>query len=202
MPTDHLAPRCVVAIGASAGGVQALRTTIGALPADLPAAVLIVLHLDPRGTSVLPALLASTTSLRVGDVRQEGLVEAGTIYVAAPDRHLVVQDRRIHLGASAPVHHVRPSVDRLFESVALGWGGAAIGVVLTGTGSDGAAGITAIKRSGGFAIVQDPLDAQYPGMPQAAIATGLVDAVLRLDAIGAAVARAAAVAAAAAGQVA
>lgn len=176
--------------------MQALRTIIAALPADLQAAVFVVLHLDPNGRSLLPRLLAAATALRVRDVRDEGLVEGGTVYVAVPDRHLLVSDGRVRLAVSEPVHHVRPSVDRLFESVALAWLTAAVGVVLTGTGSDGASGIAAIKRGGGCTIVQDPSDAEYPSMPRAAIATGFVDAVLPLAAIGPAVAKAVALAAA------
>jgi two-component system chemotaxis response regulator CheB len=196
MPADKQAPACAVAIGASAGGVQALRTIIAALPADLPAAVFVVLHLDPKARSLLPMLLAAVTPLPVRDVRDEGLIESGTIYVAVPDRHLLVADGRVRLTVSEPVHHVRPSVDRLFESVALSWLAAAVGVVLTGTGSDGASGIAAIKHGGGCTIVQDPRDAEYPSMPRAAIATGFVDSVLPLVAIGPAVIRAATVAAA------
>ena len=181
---------CAVAIGASAGGVQALRTIIAALPVDLRAAVFVVLHLDPNGRSLLPTLLASQTSLRVCDVRDEGLVESGTIYVAVPDRHLLVSDGRVRLTRSERVHRARPSVDCLFESVALGWLTAAVGVVLTGNGSDGASGIAAIKHAGGRTIVQDPADAVFPSMPRAAIATGLVDSVLPLVDIAPAVARA------------
>ncbi len=196
MPADKQAPPCAVAIGASAGGVQALRTIIAALPADLPAAVFVVLHLDPHGRSVLPTLLAAATPLRMRDVRDESFIESGTIYVAVPDRHLLVADGRVRLTVSEPVHHVRPSVDRLFESVALSWLTGAVGVVLTGNGSDGASGIAAIKQGGGCTIVQDPRDAEYPSMPRAAIATGFVDSVLPLAAIAPAVTRAAAVAAA------
>lgn len=179
-----------MAIGASAGGVQALRTIIAALPADLRAAVFVVLHLDPNARSLLPTLLAATTSLRVRDVRDEGLVESATIYVAVPDRHLLVADGRVRLSLSERVHHARPSIDCLFESVALGWLTAAVGVVLTGNGSDGASGIAAIKHAGGRTIVQDPANAEFPSMPRAAIATGLIDSVLPLVAIGPAVARA------------
>lgn len=196
MPADKQAPPCAVAIGASAGGVQALRTIIAALPADLPAAVFVVLHLDPHGRSVLPTLLAAATPLRMRDVRDESFIESGTIYVAVPDRHLLVADGRVRLTVSEPVHHVRPSVDRLFESVALSWLTGAVGVVLTGNGSDGASGIAAIKQGGGCTIVQDPRDAEYASMPRAAIATGFVDSVLPLAAIAPAVTRAAAVAAA------
>jgi two-component system, chemotaxis family, protein-glutamate methylesterase/glutaminase len=196
MPTDNQVPSCAVAIGASAGGVQALRTIIGALPADLPAAVFVVLHLDPNGRSLLPMLLAASTALRVPPVFDDGPVESGNIYVAVPDRHLLVADGRVRLEVSAPVHFVRPSVDRLFESVALSWLTAAVGVVLTGNGVDGASGIAAIKHRGGSTIVQDPGDADFPSMPRAAIATGSVDSVLPLAAIAPAVARAVAVAAA------
>src|SRR4051812_48592509 len=185
MPTDKYAPAsCAVAIGASAGGVQALRLLIGALPADLAAAVFVVIHLDPNGRSLLPMLLASTTALRVPEVRDESVVEAGSVYIAVPDRHLVVVDGHVRLRLSPPVHHVRPSIDCLFESVAIGWLTAAVGVVLTGNGSDGASGIAAIKRGGGSTIVQDPGDADFPSMPRAAIATGLVDSVLPLAGIG------------------
>ena len=190
--TDAHPCRCAVALGASAGGVQALRVVVAALPKDLPAAVLIVLHLDPRARSLLPALLRAVSAVPVRDVRDESQVEAGRIYVGVPDRHLFVADGRIRLGLSAPLHHVRPSVDALFESVALGWSRAAVGVILTGSGSDGASGLTAIKARGGSTIVQDPGDAEFPGMPRAAIATGLADMILPLDAIGPAIVRLAA----------
>ena len=191
----HAAP-CAVAIGASAGGVKALRTIIAALPADLPAAVFVVLHLDPNGRSLLPTLLAADTSLRVRDVLDAGAIERGTVYVAIPDRHLLVSDGRLRLTVSEPVHHVRPSVDRLFESIALNWLTAAVGVILTGTGADGASGIAAIKQGGGHTIAQDPSEAEYSSMPRAAIATGSVDAVLPLHSIAPAIARAAALVAA------
>jgi two-component system, chemotaxis family, protein-glutamate methylesterase/glutaminase len=191
MRNDERGACCAVAIGASAGGVQALRTLLAALPADLPAAVLVVLHLDPRTRSVLPAILKAVTPLRVGDVHEDSMVERGTVYVAIPDRHLLVVNGCTRLGESAPVRFARPSVDVLFESVALGWSGAAIGVLLTGTGVDGAAGMSFVKRAGGCTIVQDPHDAEYGGMPQAAIDTGLIDAVLPLAAIAPAIVRAA-----------
>jgi two-component system, chemotaxis family, protein-glutamate methylesterase/glutaminase len=196
MPDERLGPCCAVAIGASAGGVQALRTVVAALPVDLPAAVFIVLHLDPRGPSRLPALLAAVTSLRVRDVRREPRVDAGSLYVAVPDHHLVVSDGGVRLDTSPPVHHMRPSVDRLFESVALVWAAGAVGVVLTGNGVDGASGVSAIKGGGGRTFAQDPAGARYPGMPRAAIATGHVDAVLPLVDIGPAIVQAVAVVAA------
>lgn len=194
MPTDNLSVLCAVAIGASAGGVRALRTLVAALPAELPAPVFVVLHLDPHARSLLPSLLAAATSLRVRDVRDEGLIERGTVYVAVPDHHLLVSNGRLRLSVSARVHYARPSVDRLFESVACNWPTASIGVVLTGNGSDGASGIAAIKQGGGYTIVQEPTEAESPSMPKAAIATGFVDSVLPLVAIAPAVARAVALA--------
>lgn len=198
MSPEKATPPCAVAIGASAGGVRALRTIISALPANLHAAVFVVLHLDPNGRSLLPMLLAAVTPLHVRDVREEGRVETGMIYVAIPNHHLIVADGRVRLAVSEPVHYVRPSVDRLFESIAFGWLGAAVGVVLTGNGCDGASGIAAIKHGGGRTIVQDPGEAEFPSMPRAAIATGSVDSVLPLVAIAPEVVRA--VAAAAAGR--
>ncbi len=167
---------------------------MAALPADLAASVFVVLHLDPHARSVLPTLVAAATALRVRDVRDESLVETGTIYVAVPDRHLVVLDGRVRLVVSAPVHYVRPAVDCLFESVARSWQTAAVGVVLTGNGVDGAAGIAAIKRAGGSTIAEDPGAAEFPGMPRAAIATGFVDSVLPLMEIASAITRAVAAA--------
>ena len=194
LPSSKHAPPCGVAIGASAGGVQALRTIFSRLPGDLPAAVFVVLHLDPHGRSLLPALLEAATPLRVHDVRDEGFVERGTVYVAVPDRHLVVIDGRVRLAVSAPVHHARPAIDCLFESVARSWRSAAVGVILTGNGSDGASGIAAIKQAGGGTIAQDPREAEFPGMPRAAIATGCIDSVLPLLDIAPAVTHAVAVA--------
>jgi two-component system chemotaxis response regulator CheB len=182
--------RCAVAVGASAGGVPVLRELVAALPADLPAAVLVVLHLDPRARSLLPALLRTATALRVVDVRDEAVVEAGAVYVGIPDRHLFVAEGRIRLGISEPVHHFRPSIDYLFESVAAAWRRAAIGVILTGNGSDGARGIVAVKEAGGATFAQDPREAPFPGMPQAAIATGHVDSILSVVALGEAITRA------------
>jgi two-component system, chemotaxis family, protein-glutamate methylesterase/glutaminase len=189
-------PLCGVAIGASAGGLHAVKTIIGALPADLAAAVFVVLHLDPHGRSLLPTLLAAATALRSRDVRDGGLVETGTIYVAVPDRHLIVLDGHVRLVVSDPVHYARPAIDCLFESVARSWQTAAVGVVLTGNGIDGAAGIAAIKRAGGATIAQDPIDAEFPRMPCAAIATGFVDSVLPLARIASAITGAVAVASA------
>jgi two-component system chemotaxis response regulator CheB len=178
----------VVAIGASAGGVEALHVVVNSLPAGLPAAVLIVQHMDPRHKSMLAALLQRYSSLTVKQAVSGEEVCPGTVYIAQPDAHLVVRDGRLVLTDTPLVHFSRPSIDLLFESVADAYGDRAIAVVLSGSGVDGAAGIRAVKAKGGTTIVQDPATAAHPGMPQAARATGCADVVLPLVEVGAAIA--------------
>ena len=173
----------VIAIGASAGGVQALHVVIPALPEGLPAAVLVVLHLDPRHESLLPTLLRRHAHLAVKAAVHGDRIEAGTVYLAPADMHLLVALDRIELSHSRLVHFTRPSVDLLFESVAGAYGPRAIGVILTGTGMDGATGIRAIKRQGGRTLVEEPDTAAHSGMPKAALDTGCVDQRLPLDRI-------------------
>jgi chemotaxis response regulator CheB len=170
----------VVAIGASAGGVPALQTVLAALPGDLGAAVLVVLHLHPSMPSRLAWLLGRHSALPVRTAEAGDLIAGGTVYVAVPDLHLMIDDARVRLVPSAPVHHVRPSIDLLFASLARGYGAEATVVVLTGTGLDGAAGVVAVKAAGGTTIAQDPGEAAFPGMPAAAVATGCVDHVVPL----------------------
>lgn len=122
--------------------------------------------------------------MRVVEAADGGKIEQGTIYMAPPDKHMLVEQNLIRLTTSELVHFVRPSVDLLFESVAASYRGRVIGVILTGSGTDGAMGIRAIKEKGGFTIAQDPEDSESTGMPTAAIATGMVDLVLKLEAIG------------------
>lgn len=174
----------IVAIGASAGGLRALLSVLSAFPADLPAAVLVVQHLDPRYPSHMAEILARRSPMRVVEAADGGKIEQGTIYMAPPDKHMLVEQNLIRLTTSELVHFVRPSVDLLFESVAASYRGRVIGVILTGSGTDGAMGIRAIKEKGGFTIAQDPEDSESTGMPTAAIATGMVDLVLKLEAIG------------------
>jgi two-component system, chemotaxis family, protein-glutamate methylesterase/glutaminase len=176
----------IVAIGASAGGVEALDVVVRALPETFYPAVLIVQHLDPRRHSQLPYLLGRHARLPVKPASHDDPIVAGTIYVAPPDVHLLVAHGQIELSRSKLVHFTRPSVDLLFESVAGEYGPRSIGVVLTGTGVDGATGVRALKGVGGTTIAQDPSGAAHRGMPQAACATGCVDFVLPLSRIGAA----------------
>lgn len=174
----------VVALASSAGGIGALIRLLGDLPATLPVPVLLVQHLDPRHKTVLAELLSRRTELRVQLAEAGDRIEPGTVYVAPPNHHLLV-DRPgvLTLSSSELVHFLRPSADLLFESVASTYGARAIACVLTGTGSDGAKGVSAVKSGGGTVIAQDPAEAEFSGMPTAAVATGTVDLILPLGEI-------------------
>jgi two-component system, chemotaxis family, protein-glutamate methylesterase/glutaminase len=183
---DSAAP-CAVAIGASAGGLPALGRVLKGLPADLPAAVVVVLHLSRQSPSLLPQLLARIVRLPVRAAIEGARLDVGSVYIAVPDLHFVTPDRHVHLSDLPLQNFTRPSVDALFESVALAWGRSSIGVVLTGSGSDGALGLAAIKRAGGTTIVQDPREAFFDAMPRAALMTGCVDYTLPLSAVAPAI---------------
>lgn len=195
MTAESLSVR-VAAIGASAGGVTALQTVVAALPRDFAAAVLVVLHLHPATPSRLAWLLGRHSALPVQSAAEGSVIAAGTVYVAVPDLHLMLDGRRIRLVPSERVHHVRPSIDLLFASLARSCGAGATVAVLTGTGLDGAAGVVAVKAAGGTTVVQDPAEAAFPGMPAAALATGCVDHVVPLAGIAPLLARLAGAAAA------
>ncbi len=178
-------PQCgIVAMAASAGGLAALGTVLGGLPADFPAPVVVVQHLDPRHHSLIAEILDKRTPLDVEEVRDGEKLQAGRVYTAKPDRHLLVNpDGTVSLTQSELVHFVRPSADLLFESVAASYRDRAIAVVLTGSGSDGSMGVKAIKTTGGTVIVQDQQTSEFYGMPGAAIETGSVDFILPVDEI-------------------
>ncbi len=177
----------VVALAASAGGLTAISRILSALPADFPAAIVIVQHLDPRHRSLMASILSRRTSLQVKQAEEGDSLSPATVYIAPPNRHLLVNpDGTLSLSQSELVHFVRPSADLLFESVAASYQHCAIAVVLTGTGSDGAMGVQAIKKMGGTVICQDEESAEFFGMPSAAIQTGDVDFVLSLDEISSA----------------
>jgi two-component system, chemotaxis family, protein-glutamate methylesterase/glutaminase len=175
----------VVALASSAGGIKALATVLGALPRTFPASVLVVQHVDPRHRSMLAEILSRRTPLQVKQAAEGDAMVAGTVHIAAPNRHLLVNaDRTLSLSQSELVHFVRPSADLLFESVAGTCQDRAIAVVLTGTGTDSSMGVEAIKKMRGTVIAQDEETSEFFGMPRAAIATGYVDFVLPLDEIG------------------
>jgi two-component system, chemotaxis family, protein-glutamate methylesterase/glutaminase len=174
----------VVAIATSAGGLQALSQVLTHLPVDFPAAIVIVQHLLPRAQNLLPGILARRTRLAVRAAVAGARLMAATVYVALPDWHLLIAaDGTIKLAQTEKVHFTRPAADCLFQSLAQSCRCRAIAVVLSGNGQDGARGIQQIKQLGGITIVQDPATAEFPGMPLAAIQTGMVDFILPLNQI-------------------
>jgi two-component system chemotaxis response regulator CheB len=174
----------VVAIGSSAGGIGALPIVLAGLPYSFAAAIVVVQHLDPRSRSFLASVLSRETRMPVREAVSGDVIRPGVVYVAPPGAHLIVRGGELVLTHEAPVHFVRPSVDVLFASVAAACGARAIGVILTGSGVDGAAGLRAIKRGGGRTVIQDPRTAEYSGMPGAASATGCADFTVPLAEIG------------------
>lgn len=174
----------LVAVAASAGGLTALKGVLGGLPADFPASVAVVMHLDPRHTSFLAEILARATPLGVKEAADGDRLRPGAVLIAPPDRHLVVgPGGSIELTRTVQVHLVRPSADVLFESVARQYGPRAVAVVLTGSGSDGAAGARAVKAAGGTVIAQDRATSEYFSMPHAAILAGCVDSIVPLGGV-------------------
>jgi two-component system, chemotaxis family, protein-glutamate methylesterase/glutaminase len=174
----------IVAIASSAGGVLALTHVLERLPADFLATIVCVQHLDPRHRSLMPQVIGRRSRLPVVEGEDGAEVLPGRVYLAPPDRHMLVnRDGTLSLTQTELVNFVRPSADLLFESVAAAYGDRAIAVVLTGAGKDGSMGVTAIKKRGGTVVVQDEASSEFFGMPSAAIRTGTVDFVLSLDEI-------------------
>lgn len=174
----------LVVVAASAGGVQALTKLVSDLPADFPLAMVVVQHLDPRHRSLLVDILARRSRVPVESVHDGSALTPGTVYVAPPGFHVLVDaDGTLSLSKSELVHFVRPSADLLFESAAASYTDRVIAVVLTGTGEDGASGVRAVHEMGGTVMAQDEGTSEFFGMPSAAIATGAVDFVLPLEEI-------------------
>jgi two-component system chemotaxis response regulator CheB len=160
---------------------------LAGLPAGFPAAIVIVQHLDPRHRSLMAEILERRTQLAVKQAEEGDCIQPGMVYIAPPDRHMLVNpDSTLSLTQSKLVHFVRPSADLLFESAAASYRERVIGVLLTGTGSDGNIGVRAIHEMGGTVIAQNEGSAEFFGMPGAAIRTKCVDLILTLDEIPAA----------------
>lgn len=175
----------IIVAGGSAGAVEALSVLVEGLPHDLDAAVLAVIHVPPQSPGHLAAILQRRTVLRVSWAQDDGAIESGHVYVAPPDRHLIVEDGRMRLTQAQPEHHNRPAIDPLFRSAALAYGPRAIAVVLSGRLDDGTAGLHTVKQLGGTAVVQDPDDALHPDMPRNALAGTAVDHIVPAGELGA-----------------
>jgi two-component system CheB/CheR fusion protein len=176
--TRSLPDFMIAGIGASAGGLEACSLLLEALPAELGLALIIVQHLAPRHDSFLPELLASHSKLPVVQVTEGVHVEANRVYVIPPNVHMHIEDGNLHLVARPEDRTQHMPVDSFFRSLAEYAQNRAIGIILSGTASDGAIGVREIKSAGGITIAQDPHTAKSDGMPRAAIATGAVDLVL------------------------
>jgi len=160
----------IVVVGASAGGVDTLMKFVRTIPPAFPAPICIVLHVPPDSPSLLAQILDREGMLPAKAAEDGEIYRPGHIYVAPPDRHLLIgRDGTLHLRRGPRENRHRPAVDPLFRSAALAYGSRAVGVILSGTLDDGTAGLLAIKQRGGIAIVQDPADALYPSMPQSAL---------------------------------
>ncbi|HKU27909.1 MAG TPA: chemotaxis protein CheB, partial [Candidatus Sulfotelmatobacter sp.] len=180
-----MARRDIVVIGGSAGSLQVLQTVLSALPWDFPAALFVVLHTAEDSPRLLPEILNRSSKLPVMYAVHNAEILPSRVYVApSGPRHMLLDPGRIRLEPGARENRSRPAIDALFRSAAYAYGGQLIGIVLTGNLDDGSAGLLAIKKRGGLAIVQDPDHSEAPSMPASAIEATEVDFVLPADQIG------------------
>jgi two-component system chemotaxis response regulator CheB len=175
----------LVVIGASAGGIAAIRTLLSQLPADLPAAILIVLHLAPDAGSMLPHIFGAAAAMPVRFAEDKATLSYGEARIAPPDRHLLVEFGHVRVVRGPRENGFRPGIDPLFRSAAWAYGPRVIGVLLSGMLRDGSAGLWAIKSCGGITVVQDPRDAEFRDMPRNALEHLPVDHCLAASDIGA-----------------
>lgn len=164
MPTEQ-----AICIGASAGGIEALRTLVAGLPADFSAAVIVVLHTSSESPGILGNILDRAGALPAANAVDGERIQPGRIYVAPTDYHMLVEPGLVRLTRGPKENRFRPAIDPLFRSAASVYGPLAVGVILTGNLDDGTAGLRAIKQLGGTTIVQDPEDALFPSMPRSAL---------------------------------
>lgn len=175
-PTEPIY-RNIVVVGGSAGALDAFLSLVAGLPADFPGSVFVVSHVGAN-RSQLPQLLGAAGALPVKHAEDDEEIRRGHVYVAPPDRHMVLRDGRIRLNRGPREHFTRPAIDPLFRSAARQYGPAVIGVVLSGTGGDGTFGLEEIRAGGGLALIQQPDDALFPEMPQTAAAVVEIDEVV------------------------
>jgi two-component system chemotaxis response regulator CheB len=176
-------PRALVVIGASWGGLGALTTLVGGLPADFGGAVVLVQHRSRDSTAALAEIIQDSSTLPVCEIEDKAPIVPGHVHVAPSDYHLLVESDHFSLSVDAPQRYSRPSIDVTFESAAHAFGRDAIGVILTGANADGSQGLRTVVDRGGRAIIQDPETAESPTMPKAALAAVPTGVVLPLDRI-------------------
>lgn len=180
-----MATRNIIVVGASLGGVEAFKTLVTGLPADIGASIFLVWHMSPHVDGVLPRVLGEVSALPVGHAEHGELILPNRIYVARPDHHLLVDSTHVHVTRGPRENRFRPAIDPLFRSAAYAFGNRVIGVILTGALDDGTAGLWSIKRCGGIAIAQDPDDADIPSMPKNAIREVAIDYIVPVSEMGA-----------------
>jgi len=160
----------VIVMGGSLGGMQSVQYLLASLPQDFVLPIVIALHRPPDDEDMLTPLLQRGCALRVSEVLDKEPIEAGRVYVAPPDYHVLIEPGCLSVSVDERVHHARPSIDVLFESAALVYGGRAIGVILSGAGVDGTGGAAAIRACGGPVLIESPSMALRPDLPAAALA--------------------------------
>ncbi len=178
-------PKYIVTVGASAGGVKSLSALVASLPADLDAAIFVVLHIPANLISNLPDILSSKGPLKAVHPTDGDEIERGKIYVAPPDHHLLIEANHLLVTRGPKENRNRPSVDALFRSAAYSYGPRVIGIVLSGALDDGTSGLWSIKRMGGIAIAQDPSEASFDSMPANALSQVEIDYCLSVHEMGA-----------------
>lgn len=177
--------RDIIVIGASAGGLEALQSLVAALPVNLPAALVVVVHTASQSPGLLSSILARAGPLPVSEAVEGMPLALGRIYMAAPDRHLLVEQGGLRVTRGPKENRFRPAIDPLFRSAAYTYGPRVIGIILSGMLDDGTVGLWAVKQRGGLAIVQDPSEALYAAMPQSALAHVAVDYCVPVTALAA-----------------
>ena len=181
MANGSSARRDIVVVGGSAGSLESLRSLLARLPADLPASLLVVVHIPSQGGSILPQILAGAGPLRALHPADGDAIEHGKVYVAPSDHHMLVEDGSIKVTRGPRENRHRPAIDPLFRTAARYYGRRVVGIVLSGLLDDGAAGLMAVRMRGGLAVVQDPAEAIYPEMPARAIQYSGADCILRVE---------------------